>query len=54
MPGISKDNEIGLYESTRPNPEKATKVYATKKDVVAAWKRGELSPREKVRVLSNE
>lgn len=54
VPGISRDNEIGLYESTRPNPEKATKVYATKKDVVAAWKRGELNPRDKVRVLSDD
>lgn len=54
VPGISRDNEIGLYESTRPNPEKATRVYATTKDVVAAWKRGELNPRDKVRVLSDD
>lgn len=53
MPSITKEHEIGLYESTYNNPDKQeiTRVFATKKDVVEAYRRGEIGPDERVKVL---
>lgn len=48
---ISKDHLAGLYESTRERPGKPVRTFRSSEDVVAAWRRGEIGPADKVRVL---
>jgi len=51
MPKITKEHLIGLYESTRPRPGTPTRTFRNSADVVAAWRRGDLDPHEKIRVM---
>ena len=52
MPDITKENLIGLYESTRPGASKAPiRTFATKEDVIRAYREGRIGPADRVRVL---
>ncbi len=54
MPSITKEHLIGLYESTRHREGGNVRTFATAEDVVAAYKRGDIGPEEKVRILSQK
>ena len=51
MPTITKEHLIGLYEATRLKDGPPSRIFRNSADVVAAWRRGEVGPNEKVRIL---
>ena len=51
MPTITKEHLIGLYEATRLKDGPPSRIFRNTADVVAAWRRGEVGPNEKVRIL---
>lgn len=51
MPKITREHLIGLYEATRPRKGPAKHTYRTAEDVVAAYRRGDLDPQDKVIIM---
>lgn len=51
MPKITKEHLIGLYEATRPRKGAAKHTYRSAEDVVAAYRRGDLDPQDKVVIM---
>ena len=51
MPKITREHLIGLYEATRPRKGAATRTFGSAADVVAAYRRGDLLPSDKVVIM---
>jgi DNA-directed RNA polymerase beta' subunit len=55
MPMLNEDQFIGVAEATRDNPlhKHGTRVFATKQDVIRAFRRGDISVYDKIKVLQD-